>query len=434
MNAVVQVMDAELKLKKAHIRLMRHPETCLYSGIILLGDTKVVDGEDAVPTACTDGINTFYGREFLDGLTDAETAGLSLHENLHKLLKHIPRHKDLAAKDPMLANAAMDFVVNDVIMNLKDKSLAKLPDGALYDPMFSGWSVRQIFDYLWQEQEKQPKPPKPPQGQPGDKPSQGGQQGQQGQRPPKGSGPQRRGQPLDKHDYEGQDGKDGKGGNQLSPEKQRELERKISEALQQGGILAGKFGVDIPRTIKEAMEPEIAWSDVLDEFWSAIMRGVDEYTYSRLNRRRLADDLYLPSPYSETVGRMILAIDTSGSIDDKQIARVAARISNLCELYPPESVTVLWWDTRVHAEQRFESQDYANIAKLLKPVGGGGTRVSCVSEYINERGLEADGVIVFTDGHVEHDVNWNLSCPTLWLVTRSHGFKPPQGRKVMVKD
>jgi len=424
MNAAVQVMDAELKLKKAHIRLMRHPETCLYSGIILLGDTQVVDGDDSVPTACTDGLNTYYGREFLDGLTLEETCGLVLHENLHKLLKHIPRHKDLAAKDPMLANVAMDFVVNDVIMNLKDKSLATLPDGALYDPMFHDWSVRQVFDYLYKEQEKRGK--KPEHGQPGNKPS------QQGGQPKRGT--QQRGEPLDKHDYEGKEGKDGKGGNKLTPEQQQELERKINEGLQQGGLLAGKFGVDIPRVIKDQMEPEIVWSEVLDDFWSGIMRGVDEFTYSRLNRRRLADDLFMPSPYSETVGRMVLAIDTSGSIDDEQIARVAARVSNLCELYPPESVIVLWWDTRVHAEQRFEPAEYTNIAKLLKPVGGGGTRVSCVSAYMNERNIDADGVIVFTDGHVEHDVRWDVACPTLWLVTRSKSFTPPHGRKVMVKE
>lgn len=429
MNAAVQVMDAELKLKKAHIRLMRHPETCLYSGIILLGDTRVVDGDDSVPTACTDGINTMYGREFLESLSVEEVAGLVLHENLHKLLKHIPRHKDLAAKDPMLANVAMDFVVNDVIMNLNDKTLAKLPDGALYDPEFHDWSVRQVFDYLWKEREKQ----KPKQGQ-GGQGGQGEQQGQQPPKPQKGSGTQRRGQPLDKHDNEGKDGKDGKGGNQLTPDQQRELERKINEGLQQGGLLAGKFGVNIPRVIKDQMEPEIVWSEVLDEFWSSIMRGVEEFTYSRLNRRRLADELFLPSSYSETVGRMVLAIDTSGSIDNEQIARVAARISNLCELYPPESIIVLWWDTRVHAEQRFESQDYVNIAKLLKPVGGGGTHVSCVAQYMNERHIEADGVIVFTDGYVESDVKWDVACPTLWLVTRSGRFTPPHGRKVMVKN
>lgn len=411
-------MDAELKLKKAHIRLMRHPETCLYSGIILLGDTQIVDGDDEVPTACTDGINTYYGREFVNGLTVEEVAGLALHENLHKLLKHIARHKDLDAKDPLLANIAMDFVVNDIIMNLQDKSLAKLPDGALYDPMFHDWSVRQVFDYLWNEREKQPKRPKPPQGQPGNK----------------SKGTQQRGNPLDVHDRKGKQGKDGKGGSNLTPDQQRELERKINEGLQQGGILAGKFGVNIPRVIKQEMEPEITWDGVLDDFWAGIMRGVDEFTYSRLNRRRLADDLYLPSSYSETVGRMVFAIDTSGSIDNAQIARVAARISNLCELYPPESVIVLWWDTMVHAAQEFDPAEYSNIAKLLKPVGGGGTRVSCVSEYMDSKNINADGVIVFTDGHVEHDVKWEVACPTLWLVTSSQSFMPPHGRKVMVKQ
>lgn len=84
MNVAVQVMDAELKLKKAHIRLMRHPETCLYSGIILLGETQVVDGDDNVPTACTDGINTYYSREFLDGLTVEEVAGLALQPIRHR--------------------------------------------------------------------------------------------------------------------------------------------------------------------------------------------------------------------------------------------------------------------------------------------------------------------------------------------------------------
>jgi predicted metal-dependent peptidase len=182
------------------------------------------------------------------------------------------------------------------------------------------------------------------------------------------------------------------------------------------------------------MEPEIAWEDVLDDFWTGIMRGMDEFTYSRLNRRRLADDLYLPSSYSETIGQMVFAIDTSGSIDNAEISRVAARISSLCEVYPPESIIVLWWDTKVHAEQRFESSDYSNIAKLLKPVGGGGTRVGCVSEYMNKQNINPDGVIVFTDGHVEDVIKWEISCPTLWLVTSSESFKPPHGRKVMVKQ
>ena len=41
-------------LKKAHLRLMRHPEACLYSGIILMGKCEV---EDETYTAYTDGKN-----------------------------------------------------------------------------------------------------------------------------------------------------------------------------------------------------------------------------------------------------------------------------------------------------------------------------------------------------------------------------------------
>jgi prepilin-type processing-associated H-X9-DG protein len=53
---------------------------------------------------------------------------------------------------------------------------------------------------------------------------------------------------------------------------------------------------------------------------------------------------------------------------------------------------------------------------------------------MNKQNINPDGVIVFTDGHVEHDVKWEVPCPTLWLVTSSKAFKPPHGRKVMVKQ
>jgi predicted metal-dependent peptidase len=426
MNAVIKPIDAETKLKKAHIRLMRHPETCLYSGVILLGDTKIVDGEDNVPTACTDGINTYYGRDFVDELSVEELAAVVLHENLHKLLKQIPRHKDLSKKSHLVTNMAMDYVVNDIIHNLKDKSLCHLPDGCLYDPMFHDWSVRQVFDYLWQEMDGAP-PPDDPQGEGGDSNDGQGNGG--------GSGKlSKRGKPLDQHDYEGKKGKDGKGGGELNPEEMRELERKLNEALQQGGMLAGKMGADIPRAIKDAMEPEIRWDEVLNDFWASSMRGCDEYTWAKLNRRRLGDDLYLPSAYSDTLGEAVVCIDTSCSIDQKQIDRVASRVADLCELYPPDRVRVLWWDTRVHGEQIFEPSQYSQITQLMKPLGGGGTHVSCVSEYINERGIKADCVIVFTDGYVEHDVKWEINAPTLWLVTAARGFTPPVGQKVMVKQ
>lgn len=85
----------------------------------------------------------------------------------------------------------------------------------------------------------------------------------------------------------------------------------------------------------------------------------------------------------------------------------------------------------VHGEQRF-TDNYESIGALLKPQGGGGTRVSCVSEYINKKNLKAEAVLVFTDGYVEGDVKWSVDAPTLWLVTQRKQWTPPVGKKVFV--
>ena len=78
------------QLKKAHLRLMRHPETCLYSGIILMGKSEV---EDEPYTAYTDGKNKRYSSQFLATLTLEEVTALVLHENLHVVLMHLVRYK-----------------------------------------------------------------------------------------------------------------------------------------------------------------------------------------------------------------------------------------------------------------------------------------------------------------------------------------------------
>jgi len=59
--------------------------------------------------------------------------------------------------------------------------------------------------------------------------------------------------------------------------------------------------------------------------------------------------------------------------------------------------------------------------------------VSCVSEYLNKQRLEAEAIIVFTDGYLESDITWNVTKPTLWLVTQNNNFVAPSG-KVVKKD
>ena len=130
----------------------------------------------------------------------------------------------------------------------------------------------------------------------------------------------------------------------------------------------------------------------------------------------------MPTPIAETVGEVVVAIDTSGSIGDEQLSQFAGELASICEAVIPEKVRVVWWYAKVHGEQIFEQNQYASIATLLKPVGGGGTIVSSVSEHLVKHNVQAECVIIFTDGYVENDVQWQHTAPLLWLITQRRGY------------
>jgi predicted metal-dependent peptidase len=420
----------EIRVKKAHIALMKHPETALYSGVMLMGKSEVVD--DGCPTAYTDGVNKVYGRKFLETVdTEPKVRGLVLHENLHVALKQLPRGKDMFDENRKLANIAADLVVNNIIEDIKgtvngsSERIVALPDGAVYDPMFQNWSMREIYNYL----KKNCK---------GGKKGKGGQQGGQGSEPPEGGSGDSgdddtitiNGKTYDLSDADEHDLDNLK---DLTHGEIKEINDAIDKALREGGMLAGRMGAKMPRSISDLLEPKVDWSDEMRDFVTSSIKGKDEFTWRKLNKRQLVNDILCPSVENETIGELVVSIDTSGSIGGEQITEFATELVSICELCSPDKVRVLWWDTDVHGEQVFVG-NYQDIAKLLKPVGGGGTHVSCVSEYINKERINAECVIVFTDGYVESDITWNINSPTLWMVTENKGFEPPVGKKVKFGD
>jgi predicted metal-dependent peptidase len=442
----MQAIDPELAIKRAHVTLMRHPKTALYSGIILMGESSV---EDAGFTAYTDGVNKRYGKSFISKLkSDSEVRAIVLHENLHVALKHLPFGKAMFKENQMLANVAADMVVNNMIDDIKDtirnnEPLVKLPDGALCDPQFKNWSMRQVYDYLKKECKK-PKDKgddRPVSGNDGDP-----QDGDDGQGDSQNDGPSN-GPGSDKNDSSGS-----KNGNKPGPTKitingkeydlsdsdehdfskeemtadeAKKLSEKIEKALREGGMLAGRLGAEMPREIKDLLAPKVDWRDELRDFVTSSMKGKDEFTWRKLNRRGLANDMLMPTVEDETISRLIIANDTSGSISNQQLTEYATELANICEVCQPDEVLVLWWDTKVHGVQSIGEQQYGDLRNVLKPKGGGGTRVSCVSEYINSKNMTADCVVVFTDGYVESNVTWDINAPTLWLITENDHFRPP---------
>ena len=428
----------ETRIKRAHIALMKHPETALYSGVMLMGTTEVVDAKF---TAYTDGVNKKYSSSFLETIvSESKCRGLVLHENLHVALKQVPFGKSMFKENAKMANLAADFVVNDIIENIKgtvagsQERIVELPDGAVYDDMFHNWSMREVYNYLKKNAKPNPnkgKGGKPQQGGKGDQdsdPSEGGSQGNDDQDwdTVEVNGKTYDISQQDEHDFE-------KLLEGLTHEEVKEINDSIDKALREGGMLAGRMGAKLPRSITDLLEPKIDWREALRDFVTSTVKGKDEFTWRRMNKRHMANDIYLPSVINESIGEIVVAIDTSGSIGSEQITEFATELVSICEVCQPEVVRVLWWDTEVHGEQVFKD-NYSDIAKLLKPLGGGGTKVSCVSDYIVKNKVKAECVLVFTDGYVESDINWKITDPTLWMITQCKSFEPPVGKKVMFGD
>ena len=404
-------MTPETKLKKAHIALMKHKDTALYSGIILMGTSKVVDN---CPTAYTDGVNKRYGRKFVEELSEPELQALVLHENLHIALNHIGRFRQKFEEDPQLMNVCADYVVNDIIVSIGDTDFLKLPEGGLYDRKYHNWSVNEVYKDLKKKKDEEKKDEQSlPTGL-------GKTQAETGD---VGVGDLK---PLDEHDFGAS--KD------MTIEEKKAVAKDIDDALREGQILAGKLGGKTPRSIDELLQPKVDWKAELREFISSSIKGNDEYTWRKFNKRLMANDIYMPSMENESIGELVVAIDTSGSIGTVELTEFATELVSICNTVTPEKIRVVWWDYDVHGEQSFNVDDYGNIAHLLKPKGGGGTRLSCVSDYIVKENIDAEAVVVFTDGYLESDVRWEVTTPTLVLSTENRHLDLPVQRVISCSE
>jgi predicted metal-dependent peptidase len=278
-------MTPETRLKKAHIALMKHKDTALYSGIILMGTSKVVDN---CPTAYTDGVNKRYGRKFIEKLSEPELQALVLHENLHVALNHIGRFRQKFEEDPQLMNVCADYVVNDIIVSIGDTDFLKLPEGGLYDCKYHNWSVNEVYKDLKKKKDEEKKNEQEQASYPNDTST--GKTGES-------VGDLK---PLDEHDFGAS--KD------MTIEEKKAVAKGIDDALREGQILAGKLGGKTPRSIDELLQPKVDWKAELREFISSSIKGNDEYTWRKFNKRLMANDIYMPSMENESKNLKVEAV------------------------------------------------------------------------------------------------------------------------------
>lgn len=376
------------RIERSHIELMAHKDTMEYAGVIMVGKYSV---DPDIPTACTDGLNCRYGKDFIQSLSDSDLRGLILHENLHKAFQHTFLWKHLYDQNPRVANMACDYVINLIIKDISRSSqgFVTLPKQGLVDERFRDMDSQQVFDTLMQEG-----------------------QGQGGQ----GDGEEGAG--LDDHDWTT--------GEQMPEEAQDQLRKEIDQALRQGQILAGKMGGRLSREIGAMLEPKVKWQDQLREFMSSLADGKDVSTWQRVSRRWLQHDMYMPSTLSESMGRVVVGIDTSGSIAGSVLNEFLSEVRAICENVKPEMIDLLYWDTEVAAHEVYSRDELDKLVAKTKPAGGGGTSAACVPEYIKARGIKPECVIMLTDGYVGDWGKWQH--PVLWCINTDR--RAPTGQTI----
>lgn len=407
-------LTEEQTVQKEHVWLMKEPKYCLYSGIIMLGKTSVVDN---VPTACTDGVNKMYGRKFVAKLSHQKVRGLILHENLHVAFRHLTMWKALYEIWPRGANMACDYVINLMIYDSdpEGKEVA-LPDGGLLDERFRGMDAGQVFRILQQEKKDKGKGKC-------DKPEgEGGEPGDGGGDAEDGDGD---GGGMDEHDWEA--------AKEMTDEEKETLAKDIDQALRQGALLAGKMQGNVPREISEQLKSKVDWREAMREFITAFSQDKDESTWRKPNRRWIDEDVYLPSLIGECVGRGIIAIDMSGSIGPKEIGLALGAAVDIFRTVKPEGVDLLYWDTEVCQHEKYERDYLDTLMQTTKPKGGGGTSPSCITEYIKDKGMKPEWALIITDGYVGEDWGGVWSCPTLWVVT-TDGIVAGNGKTIYLKE
>ena len=418
-------LTAEQRIEKTHVTLMRDPNFCLFSGVFMVGKVTVCDKEK---TASTNGRDVTYGREFVDRLDDKQLAFLVIHEAMHKAYRHMTTWQRLAKENAKLANAAMDYVINLQIRDYDPQGIVvRMPvdeNGevmGLIDEQYRGMDTMQVFNALKKRCKGRGK---------GDKGGEGGNdegQNDDGSSRPEESDDGSGGKSFDNHDWDG--------AKEMSKEEAEELGREIDHALREGAILAGKMKGNIPREINELLHPVVDWKEALRDFVKAHVRGADQSSWRRPNRKYLGIDIIMPSSISFKAERISLGTDTSGSVGPV-LGRFLGEAKMICDEVAPDVVDMMYWDTHVVKHEVYKGNEVSNFANSTKPAGGGGTDPDCVPKFMKDNDIKPQCIVMLTDGQFfsHKETVWQeLGVPVLWCVVGNRDFKPIVGQAVCVE-
>lgn len=380
MTETTSTAELERRLSGALIRLRTRAP--FFAALALFARMRI---REDIPTAATDGQDVFWNPEFLRKLTPAELSGVLLHEVLHAALLHVVRRGE---RDPVLWNIAADIVVNGMIAaeaqrgggGVGQVTLA-LPQGALRDEKLEKFSVEEVYELI-----------------------------------------QKDGRTL-KLAEAWRDLLEAFGGGD-NEARRAEMEAHWRAAHAQARTLMRASGRgDLPaELLRELSALEPAQLDWRSRLWRFMVRTPTDFT--GFDRRFIGRGLYLEALDGESL-RVYVGIDTSGSINNKELAQFVGEVQGILCAYPHIACDLFYVDAAAYGPYPLTTG--TDVNSFPKPVGGGGTDFRPFFDAVEKQernggspysllGQTETLCIYLTDGYGAFP-GPAPDYPTLWVVT-----------------
>ena len=361
------------KITKAKARLMlEHP----YFGTV--ASSLALEKNNDILTFTSDGEKMRYNSEYLDRLSLEEVEFVMANGAMHAVLKH---HERLNGRTKWLWQTATDYVVNAMLV----KNGMQLPEYAYFEEKFDGMYVEEVYEMLRAEmidnsdhsieQETE-------------QITDSDETGVENLHMQKEHTPD-----VNADETQEEENADDQEEEASTPESE-ELSEEMKERLEQifqKHKRQGNLPKDLAFVVPEYFSHKVDWREFLYGYIAT--HAKTSYTFTPPNMKFLYRGIYLPSMSSDLL-RVIVAVDTSGSVDEVLLGTFLGEVSSMMQQYPNYEIDLITADAKVQSHKTFlpgEVLDY-DIS------GGGGTDFRPVFEYIDRHIDYPTLLLYFTDG------------------------------------
>ncbi|MCU0840744.1 MAG: VWA-like domain-containing protein [Thiobacillaceae bacterium] len=409
-----ELQAIETKLAAARTRLIL--DKPFLGSLVMHLPLKAADPKWCETTA-TDARHFYYNPGYIGRLTLEQTQFVLAHEAMHCALSHFARRSH---RQKHRWDVACDYAVNMIL----DDERMRGPEDALMDAKYRGLTAEEIYPLLHED------PPEKTQDMHlfDNESSEGGgesesQEQDQGEERQQGRGEDDRqdqdqdgggGQPEQREGQGSQPQREGET-QQAPPSPPRDLDQLDEQwksrlaAAAQAARQAGKLSQSLMRFVDNLLAPQLPWRALLARYMMNAAR--DDYSFQRTSRRE--GEALMPRLYSQSVN-VVVALDTSGSVNDDELREFLAEVDALKGQVRAE-VTLHACDDKLSEQGPWRYAMWESLGLPEGVSGGGGTDFRPVFDWLDRDRLSPDLLVYFTDAEGEFPKQ-EPHYPVVWLV------------------